>query len=147
LGISEDSPRAKKFWEAVNFLNMNSSNELYPHCPTLMDSFCDLLHKKMRFEVGERDMAFMFHELVVSSKSGAKQKLTSTLIEYGNPTGYSAMAKTVGVPAAMATEMIILGKVLQRGVVAPLEKSIYLPLLSNLQSEGIKFKECSSDSL
>lgn len=92
-------------------------------------------------------MAFMFHELVVSSKSGARQRLTSTLIEYGNPTGYSAMAKTVGIPAAMATEMVILGQVPQKGVVAPLDKSIYLPLLSNLQSEGIKFRECSSDCL
>lgn len=92
-------------------------------------------------------MAFMFHEFIVSSKSGAKKRLTSTLIEYGNPEVYSAMAKTVGIPAAMAVEMIIRGQISQRGVMAPLDKSIYLPLLSNLQSEGIKFKEKSSNSL
>lgn len=120
---------------------LDSGEPFEPHHANILDAFCALLQKKMRFEEGERDMAFMFHELVIVSGTGKKARLTSTLIEYGDPTKYSAMAKTVGVPAAIATEMMLDGKLKKRGVIAPLEKTIYTPLLESLSHQGIRFKE------
>jgi saccharopine dehydrogenase-like NADP-dependent oxidoreductase len=124
---------------------LDSSQPLESHHPTLLDAFCALLQKRMGYEEGERDMAFMYHELIISSASGKKSKLSSTLIEYGDPKGYSAMAKTVGIPAAIAAEMLLQGKIKGKGVVAPLDRSIYIPLLETLSSEDIHFKETAFD--
>lgn len=110
----------------------------------MLDSFCNLLQKKMKFQQGERDMAFMFHEVLVSSSSGKRGRLTSTLIQYGESAGYTAMAKTVSIPAAMAVEMLLQGRISQKGVLAPLDKSIYNQLLGQLENENIRFKETIS---
>jgi alpha-aminoadipic semialdehyde synthase len=68
------------------------------------------------------------------------------------------MAKTVGLPAAMGTELILRGKSMNnlitcsliiyylggistRGVITPTLKEIYRPLLSQLEYEGIRMIE------
>ncbi|KAJ3099440.1 hypothetical protein HK100_004883, partial [Physocladia obscura] len=89
----------------------------------------------------ERDLVVMHHVFGVEWSDGKKNELTSTLIAYGDPQGYSAMAKTVGLPAAMATEMILNGEMRHTGVVAPVHADIYEPLLEKLENEGIKFVE------
>ena len=38
-----------------------------------------------------------------------QEKRTITLVEYGEPNGLSAMAKTVGIPAGIATKLILEG--------------------------------------
>ena len=51
------------------------------------------------------------------------------------------MAKTVGVTAAIGTRMILDNKIPQRGVISPVHKEIYLPLLAELARVGIVMKE------
>jgi saccharopine dehydrogenase-like NADP-dependent oxidoreductase len=51
------------------------------------------------------------------------------------------MAKTVGLPLAITTKLILQGKVNSRGVVIPTTKDIYEPLLAELETFGIKFVE------
>jgi saccharopine dehydrogenase-like NADP-dependent oxidoreductase len=51
------------------------------------------------------------------------------------------MAKTVGLPLAIATRMILNGKISERGVVLPLTKDIYSPVLKELTENGISFRE------
>lgn len=63
------------------------------------------------------------------------------MIAYGDPQRYSAMAKTVGFPAAIATEMILKGEYTRKGVVAPMTRDIYEPMIERLHREGIQFKE------
>jgi len=67
--------------------------------------------------------------------------MTSTLIEYGQPGGYSAMARTVGLPVAVATELVLNGTIRSRGVLGPLGREIYSPVLKRLEGLGICFKE------
>ena len=54
-------------------------------------------------------MVIMHHIFGVEKSDGKKEQRTSTMIAYGDPQGYSAMAKTVGLPAAIAAEMILNG--------------------------------------
>ena len=49
------------------------------------------------------------------------------------------MALTVGVPTAIAAELILDGKVKERGVIHPVYKDLYEPTLELLAKEGIKF--------
>jgi len=51
------------------------------------------------------------------------------------------MAKTVGLPLAIATHMILEGKIKGRGVVLPLSKAIYKPVLTELANNGVVFNE------
>lgn len=55
-------------------------------------------------------MVVLHHEFGVRRKDGGEETRTSTLISYGSFETYTAMAKTVGLPAAMATEMILRGE-------------------------------------
>lgn len=53
------------------------------------------------------------------------------LVSYGNsdPSGYSAMAKTVGFPCAIATRMVLDKEIQTKGMVLPFSPNIYRPML------------------
>jgi saccharopine dehydrogenase-like NADP-dependent oxidoreductase len=69
---------------------------------------------------------------------GNKEKKYVDLVVHGESKGDSAMAKTVGKTAAIGTMMILDGKIQQKGMLIPLEKQIYEPMLRELANEGIK---------
>jgi hypothetical protein len=47
----------------------------------------------------------------------------------------------VSLPVAIATRMILDGKITQRGIVAPVMPDVYNPILDELESLGIKCEE------
>ncbi len=51
------------------------------------------------------------------------------------------MAKTVGLPVAIATLAILNGKIKTPGVQIPITKEVYTPILKELESYDIIFKE------
>jgi hypothetical protein len=51
------------------------------------------------------------------------------------------MAKTVGLPVAMATLLILNGKITTPGVQIPIHKEVYVPILKELEDYGVVFKE------
>ena len=63
------------------------------------------------------------------------------LIELGERNGDTAMARTVGVPCALAADMILGGAIKRTGVLRPIHADIYEPLLSALAQHGIAFQE------
>jgi saccharopine dehydrogenase-like NADP-dependent oxidoreductase len=69
--------------------------------------------------------------------------ITSTLEAYGERGGYSAMARTVGVPCGIATRLVLDGEpaLLKPGVHAPYTKEICDPLRAKLEEEGIGMVE------
>ena len=126
---------------ALDWLDLKTP--VSPRAESVMDAFCALLQDKLVYEEGERDMVAMHHEFGIKWKDGKVEKKTSTMIAYGDPNGYSAMAKTVGFPAAIAVDMILKGEIKQVGVVAPINREIYNPIIDVLHNEGIKFVEAS----
>lgn len=130
--------------EAITWLGLSSNEERFIPKTSMLDSFCELLQKKLKYLPGERDMVVMQHEFIIKRADGGEERKSSSLIEYGDPNGFSAMARTVGYPVVVATEMILDGKVQEVGVIAPLLPSLYNPMLSRLeQLAGITFKECN----
>lgn len=67
--------------------------------------------------------------------------LTSTLEAYGDPTGHSAMALTVGLPCGIATQLVLDGVLSTPGVHAPYSKEICDPLREALEREGLGMVE------
>ena len=51
------------------------------------------------------------------------------------------MAKTVGLPVAIATKLILNGQIKSTGVRIPISKDIYIPVLKELSENGINFIE------
>jgi saccharopine dehydrogenase (NADP+, L-glutamate forming)/spermidine synthase len=95
---------------------------------------------KMQYKPGERDMLVLQHEFIAEYPD-KKEKITSTMIDFGIPNGDSSMNRTVGLPAAVGVRMILEGKIKTTGVLIPVTAEIYEPVLKELQRLGLEFTE------
>lgn len=111
------------------------SEELIDPRSNPLDTLCAVLEKKMQFEKDERDMVLLQHKFEIEHKDGKKETRTSTLCEYGVPGGYSAMARLVGIPAAVATKLVLDGTISEKGVLAPMNSKINDPLIKELKEK------------
>jgi len=107
---------------------------------TVIDVLADLMNRKMAYASGERDMVVLQHQFTAEFPQG-REKITSTLIDYGIPNGASSMARTVSLPLAIAVRLILEDKVTLRGVQIPVHAELYEPVLEELESLGIVFNE------
>ena len=73
--------------------------------------------------------------------NGIKSQIDSKMVSIGEDQTYTAMAKTVGLPVAMATLLILNGKIQTKGVQLPIRKEVYEPILKELEEHGIVFIE------
>jgi saccharopine dehydrogenase-like NADP-dependent oxidoreductase len=103
----------------------------------------DLLEEKWLLKEHDKDMIVMQHQFEYTLNGQAK-KITSSLVVKGDDQTYTAMAKTVGLPLAIAAKLILQGKISARGVIIPTIKEIYLPVLNELENYGVKFEEKES---
>ncbi|KAF4592440.1 saccharopine dehydrogenase [Ophiocordyceps camponoti-floridani] len=126
----------------LRWLGLFSSEKIIPRGNPL-DTICATLEKKMQYGEDERDLVMLQHKFQVELKDGTKQTRLSTLCEYGSsePGGYSAMAKLVGVPCAVAVRQVLDGTLSERGVLAPMSSRINDPLIEELKKYGISCKE------
>lgn len=90
-----------------------------------------------------RDMVIIVHDMEVDypDSDRASERQTFTMVEYGEPVGMSAMAKTVGLPAAIAVEMLLTGEAELRGCLLPSHPKICYSILARLRAEGLEFME------
>lgn len=98
------------------------------------------LEKKLMLQPADKDLVVMLHEIEYTTPEG-KQKTTSTLLLKGEDAVHTAMAKTVGLPLAVATKLILNGTLTCKGLQIPITKEIYAPVLKELQENGIQFQE------
>ena len=101
----------------------------------------ELLERKWKLKEHDKDMIVMQHQFQYKTRSGDIKNITSSLIVKGEDQTYTAMAKTVGLPLAIVTKLILQNKIASRGVVIPTIKEIYEPLLKELETLGVKFEE------
>jgi saccharopine dehydrogenase-like NADP-dependent oxidoreductase len=88
----------------------------------------------------DKDMIVMYHKFGYEL-NGKKEQIDSKMVCIGEDQTYTAMAKTVGLPVAMATLLILNGKITTPGVQLPIRKEVYLPILKELEEYGVVFKE------
>ena len=81
------------------------------------------------------------HHLFDYELEGENKRLTSTMVVKGTDQVHTAMSITVGIPAAIATKLILTGEINLTGVQVPTRKDIYNPVLEELEVYGIKFIE------
>ena len=88
----------------------------------------------------DKDMIVMQHQFEYM-QNGEQKKLNSSLLVFGDDPRYTSMAKTVGLPVAIATKLILSGAIKSTGVKIPNTKDIYVPVLKELEENGINFVE------
>jgi saccharopine dehydrogenase (NADP+, L-glutamate forming) len=99
-----------------------------------------ILEKNWALSEEDKDLIVMQHLFEIKTKQGI-QKLTSSLICYGKDSTYTAMAKTVGLPLAIAVDLFLDKKIKLTGLHIPTLPEIYNPILDQLAIEGIRFEE------
>jgi len=88
----------------------------------------------------EKDMIVMYHKFGYKL-NGKNHQIDSTMVCIGEDQTYTAMAKTVGLPVAIATMGILNNKITTPGVQIPISKEVYTPILDELKDYGIIFTE------
>jgi len=117
LGLLDDAPVSEK-------------------ATTVLDVLADQMLVKMGYGEGERDLVVLVHEFIAKYPD-RRERISSTLVDYGVPGGETAMARTVGLPAAIGTRMILDGKINLTGVHIPVLPEIYEPVLNALEQKGV----------
>lgn len=98
------------------------------------------LEQKLMLQPEDKDQVVMLHEIEYE-KAGTTYKTTSSLVLKGEDAVHTAMAKTVGLPLAIAAQLILDGMLTCTGLQIPITKEIYEPVLNVLEKEGIFFQE------
>ncbi len=99
-----------------------------------------ILMESWTLEKEDKDMIVMYHKFGFEL-NGEKKQIESNMVVIGDDQTYTAMAKTVGLPVAIATLKILNGEIKTPGVQLPISKEVYEPILKELQSHGINFIE------
>ncbi len=103
----------------------------------LLQAICE---NKWTLASEDKDMIVMQHQFEFL-QDGKQKKLNSSLLVFGDDPRYTSMAKTVGLPVAIATKLILNGAIQSTGVKIPTTKDIYIPVLKELEENGINFVE------
>ncbi|AEH01123.1 saccharopine dehydrogenase family protein [Lacinutrix sp. 5H-3-7-4] len=94
----------------------------------------------------DKDMIVMYHKFGYEL-NGKKHQIDSTMVALGEDQTYTAMSKTVGLPVAIAALAILNKKITTPGILRPISKEVYDPILKELEAFGVVFKEKDVDYL
>ncbi len=137
LGLPVDSPVLNR----LEWLGLFADKPIGLNSGSNLDILAQAMLEKMTYKPGERDMIVLHHQFEVEYPDKPGERITATLIDFGEPDGDSAMARTVSLPAAIAVRMLLEGKPRLTGVQIPVVAEIYKPVLDELEKLGIRFKE------
>ncbi|MDE0471480.1 MAG: saccharopine dehydrogenase, partial [Ekhidna sp.] len=103
-----------------------------------------ILKKKWTLQKEDKDMIVMWHKFNFLD-SGKPRQIESSMVALGDDHLNTAMSKTVGLPLAIATKLMLQNKIQLKGVHIPIKKEIYDPVLKELARLGFDFNECETD--
>ncbi|WJS96078.1 saccharopine dehydrogenase NADP-binding domain-containing protein [Flavobacterium johnsoniae] len=137
LKIDQDDIMWDKLLE-LDLFNPNKKVNL-PHA-TPAQILEKILTDSWALEPDDKDMIVMYHKFGYEL-NGEKKQIDSKMVCIGDDQTYTAMAKTVGLPVAIATLLILNGKITTPGVQLPIKKEVYEPILKELEEYGVIFNE------
>ncbi len=132
-----------KIMENLKWLGLFSEEKINANSRTAADVMIRLLKQKLQLPSGTRDMVVIHHEIEAqfSEEDNRKEKLISTFIDYGDPEGFTAIAKSVGLPAATSAKLLLNNQLPITGCHIPTHPTIYTTVLKELTNSGLQFKE------
>ena len=103
-----------------------------------------ILEKKWTLLPEDKDMIAMYH-LLSYDLQGKSFELRAHLVVEGEDAVRTAMAKTVGLPLALAAKFILNGQISSPGVHIPVQAEFYGPVLKELEELGIALVHTTSE--
>lgn len=137
LKIDQDDIMWGKLLE-LNLFDANKQIALKNATPAQM--LQKILEDSWTLEEEDKDMIVMYHKFGYEL-GGKKKQIDANMAVIGKNQTHTAMAKTVGLPVAIATLLILNKKISTPGVQIPITKEVYDPILKELEHYGIRFKE------
>jgi saccharopine dehydrogenase (NADP+, L-glutamate forming) len=98
-----------------------------------------ILDKKWKLLPQDIDQVIMWHRFTYLHENRVME-MNASLCTLGDDAVNTAMAKTVGLPLAIATQLLVQLQISETGVVIPTRKKIYQPILKALKPLGIELK-------
>lgn len=145
VGCCKSSTSANKVAFFIRYLGLDDDSEIPEACKSAFDIICSRMEERLNYLPNEQDMVLLHHEVEVTYDDGRpSERHTATLLEFGkneNDKFESAMARTVGIPAAIGAQLLLEGKITSTGVLRPLDPEIYLPALEVLAASGVRMHE------
>ncbi|AND63996.1 saccharopine dehydrogenase [Flavobacterium covae] len=128
-------------WDKLVELDLfNSQKTLGIKNATPAQALEKILTDSWTLQSNDKDMIVMYHKFGYELNGQLKQ-IDATMVCIGDDQTYTAMAKTVGLPVAMATLQILNGNITTPGVQLPIKKEVYIPILKELEEYGVIFNE------
>ena len=127
-------------WKKLLELNLFGDDKILLNNATPAQVLQFILSKKWKLDKNDKDMIVMHHKFGYELNN-KKYQIDSDMICLGKDQNYTAMAKTVGLPLAIAALAILNKKIVVSGVQLPISKNIYDPILEELVEYGIQFNE------
>lgn len=137
LGIEQDDIMWDKLLE-LDLFNPNKKVGLKNATPAQILE--RILNDSWSLQPEDKDMIVMYHKFGYKI-NGVRQQIDSKMVCIGDDQTYTAMSKTVGLPVAMATLQILNGNIKTPGVQLPIRPEVYNPILKELETFGVVFKE------
>lgn len=125
-------------WERIQWTGILDKTPIPLNNGTPAEILLNLLQSKWKLEHGDLDLVVMQHTFEYI-QNGKKNSHTSSLSVIGENETATAMSKTVGLPLAIATKLILNDNIKSKGVVIPVLPEIYNPVLDELSQLGITF--------
>ena len=129
--------------ENLAWLGLFSDERIDCKGDTAAEVLEDILIKKLNLPENGKDMVAIVHEIEADFPDQNKkgERITSSFVEYGEAGGYTAIAKTVGLPAAIAAKLILTDQLPISGCHIPTHPAVYSKVLPELGAAGLNFKE------
>jgi saccharopine dehydrogenase-like NADP-dependent oxidoreductase len=155
---SWDEPLKKQF----DFLDLQSDALIRKGPATPADVLQSILERKLALSDDDKDMIIMLHEIGYTNDvedggwltdeerkerpmsggqiTGKPHYRYASMVVKGENATHTAMAKTVGLPLAIAVKNILNGKINRKGVFIPVYPDVYEIVLRDLEKKGISFR-------
>nr|XP_012573376.1 alpha-aminoadipic semialdehyde synthase isoform X2 [Cicer arietinum] len=147
LGHCKDQRAAMMTAKTIIFLGLLDQTEIPASCRSAFDVACFRMEERLSYSSTEKDMVLLHHEVEIEyPDSQITEKHRATLLEFGKTVDgktTTAMALTVGIPAAVGALLLLTNKIQTRGVLRPIQPEVYTPALDIIQAYGIKLIEKS----
>ena len=136
LGIEQDD----YVWEKLIWLGIFNDTKIGLKNATPAQMLQKILENKWSLSPNDKDMIVMWHKFNYVLDNKLKE-INSHMVYIGKDDQFTAMSDTVGIPVGIAAKMLLNNKIKSRGVLLPIYKDIYNPVLKELEDYGIRFKE------
>ncbi len=127
----------------LEYLDLFSDQPLPATVNSSADVLQHILESKWKLQPKERDMILMQHQFMYELE-GKQYKKESSMSYIGQDAHDTAMSRLVGLPMGILALKILQGLKVPSGVHIPNYPGIYLPLLQELESYGVKFDSRTS---